>query len=583
MASRQRRNTTRPVSYKAFNETGAVDENFQDEQLIHGTMDEESRGAENRGNDQHAKLNEDVDNSIDQENIKCLVSLADHLMLERPKSTSNVNSTHAQEQVPEANSTQAQDTKLDLYVNPDKDDFEQDIGLGSPCYTGNSLHNLHAKQLRGRDSHDKVQTSGINTTIDAQQMFAFRDSAAFNSLNSFQNTHSFPGQWVQNTQMLKLDFTKQSKRQPSATIGSQSEVRQDCTQQTAFQPVIDLISDNTQEESVEIAEQAMLQHVQRETIRQQNTNNRGTPRRSVKATCGRKPKSAAKMHGTKTVTQTSTQKSVITHDDMQQKVQKVKERVQQLNPIRRARQLQFSISDGNPNVPGEDNGLNAWFDSQLNDDLTVEETVSVNYAKRNSDNNRCFDIDDVPMRGPHAPKETTENHPLQLKYSNELAEQAKRLINDDNISICRDTGLWIVRPKTTQGKQGDPRPKNNDRSYSHNDQANCNSRSTAFDDRRQDRCTMSQNRNWTHDRYENHDDNDAVQDPELYQHDHDTDRFNDYYFSEDDVPQYWHDESPQKVYYRNPEPYDDQPFHFRSQVRSPRRYGRDHDEQEYHR
>ena len=80
----------------------------------------------------------------------------------------------------------------------------------------------------------------------------------------------------------------------------------------------------------------------------------------------------------------------------------VKNNVKLLNPLRRARGVHTShTGENNPNVPGQDNGLNAWMDATLNSEHTDEQLrYETRYAKKNSDLNRCFDIDDIPIRGP---------------------------------------------------------------------------------------------------------------------------------------------------------------------------------------
>ena len=96
----------------------------------------------------------------------------------------------------------------------------------------------------------------------------------------------------------------------------------------------------------------------------------------------------------------------------------------------------------NPNLPGKNNSMNAWLDVQLNGNLTTEENQQVMYAKRNADTSRFMDIDDVPSRGP-----PTHTHA-------EIVRTAEYLMNNDNIPICRTTGIRV------QGEisDDDPRP-----------------------------------------------------------------------------------------------------------------------------
>ena len=106
-----------------------------------------------------------------------------------------------------------------------------------------------------------------------------------------------------------------------------------------------------------------------------------------------------------------------------------------MSPIRRARERQYDPQGANnPNIDGQDNSMNAWLDAQLNTESFDEEEISqVRYAKRNSDNNRFYNTDDAPIRGPRASDRATLNeHTRDIAY--ELAE-------NNNINICSRTGV----------------------------------------------------------------------------------------------------------------------------------------------
>ena len=118
---------------------------------------------------------------------------------------------------------------------------------------------------------------------------------------------------------------------------------------------------------------------------------------------------------------------------------------QLLNPLRRARRIDPK-HDGrnNPNVPSQDNGLNAWMDATLNgEELDPDIRFNVNYAKKNSDNNRFKDIDDVPIQGP--PKRYNMTHNITLQQATATTNM---LVNDSNLRICRKTGMML--PKNTR-------------------------------------------------------------------------------------------------------------------------------------
>ena len=102
--------------------------------------------------------------------------------------------------------------------------------------------------------------------------------------------------------------------------------------------------------------------------------------------------------------------------------------MKKLNPLRRARKTFTSeLGDNNSNIEGQDNGNNAWMDSQLNSDVDEDMRYNARYAKVNSDNNRFFDIDDIPIRGP--PK---LDDAISDTSAPEVLDTAKQLINNEN-------------------------------------------------------------------------------------------------------------------------------------------------------
>ena len=133
-------------------------------------------------------------------------------------------------------------------------------------------------------------------------------------------------------------------------------------------------------------------------------------------------------------------------DELDEVITNRKINIKDMNPLRRARKLWTGIDgSNNPNLQGADNGANACLDMQLNEDKIDRETkYQSRYAKRNSDMGRCYDIDDIPIRGPP----NTEEFPSDMSLD-EITRIAKNLMEDDNISICRTTG--IMRSKGSTG------------------------------------------------------------------------------------------------------------------------------------
>ena len=156
-------------------------------------------------------------------------------------------------------------------------------------------------------------------------------------------------------------------------------------------------------------------------------------------------------------------------DEVKTMVNKTKNKVKLLNPVRRARQ-NFTGEDGsnNPNVAGQDNGANAWLDLQLNgDELDSEARYNTTYAKRNSDKNRFFDIDDIPIKGPSG----THDDDIESVISiSDATNTANALLYDKAMYICRNTGMMrrkeetrnTIRQRGSKDRQREERPRSND-------------------------------------------------------------------------------------------------------------------------
>ena len=290
------------------------------------------------------------------------------------------------------------------------------------------------------------------------------------------------------------------------------------------------------------------------------------------------------------------EQTVITHQAMEQKITQMKQNIKTLNLIRRARKLKFT-DDGsqNPNVPGQDNGLNAWMDLRMSNSFDMDEEMQIHYAKKNSDRNRFLDIDDVAMKGP---RQKEQSHPLTLdQYSEQeakaLAAQAKALINNDNLPICRKTGIRTT--STITSNEADVTPMS---PLQRLDQSQTNKTT-----RPQQRVTKVKNHNTAgsraatqpqqyegyRDRYGNktregegdflnpHEDemiyannNDEIQEDDLYDNEEDLTEYEDYQKS-----YYRQERSPRRPIYKHANRYYDESFHFRrGRRRSPSPYHR---------
>ena len=141
---------------------------------------------------------------------------------------------------------------------------------------------------------------------------------------------------------------------------------------------------------------------------------------------------------------------IVVEDALEEQVKTQKERARQLNPLRIACKTYTSTnSANNPNLEGRDNGLNAWLDLQLNaDEIDVEMKCDARYAKNNSDTDRCYDIDHIPIRGPPKIDELDSDFLVE-----EVAAMASNLMNDDNVSICRETGMMRLKSAARSKKE----------------------------------------------------------------------------------------------------------------------------------
>ena len=328
------------------------------------------------------------------------------------------------------------------------------------------------------------------------------------------------------------------------------------------------------------AEQHMLQHVQRETRRVEEVKQRDKEKkRSVKNTMKTPMKTPRKSRSKNNDNKKAecSNNTIVMLDSIQNRVQEVKDRVRELNPVRRSRALRYDdTGNNNPNVPGQNNGLNAWLDMQLSEhELTTDEQVMVNYGKKNSDQNRCFDIDDFPMKGlPPSNNINADTHPLANTVSGDIAQRARKLIDEDNISICRNTGVRFARnnnrqpPSAAMGivpqeptqdmglpsmTRDRPRPTPQYKRVARQAEVFNVTDRQGYDDR--DRYTSD----W--------DEHDEI--PQQY---HDDINDNQYIEEQGQETEYTdrYESSPERPMYRNPEPYLDEPFRFRSRTRRTR-------------
>ena len=196
------------------------------------------------------------------------------------------------------------------------------------------------------------------------------------------------------------------------------------------------------------AAQQMLIHVQREEELQHRRKQAQEVRRRSQNIASRTMDetshdryATSNAHNAHTAAASSSRNSAV-----EQQVYEYKNKVKTLNPLRRARKTHaYADRSNNPNIPGEDNGHNAWMDVTLNEDVDTDIQIDARYAKKNSESNRFYDIDDIPIRGP--PRRYDIPHDISVE---DAMEAAKFLMNNANLVTCSKTGMMIPKkPRRT--------------------------------------------------------------------------------------------------------------------------------------
>ena len=124
-------------------------------------MSEENWGVENRDNDQpqlsqisYQSEQENID-QIDRQNVKCLVSLPEHLTPERTNRDNEA--LHNKQQM---HQLQGED-EINLYVNPSDDDLENDIhvNINTSKFNKSRLTQYNANHGQTWESEHEVLNS----------------------------------------------------------------------------------------------------------------------------------------------------------------------------------------------------------------------------------------------------------------------------------------------------------------------------------------------------------------------------------------------------------------------------------------
>ena len=340
---------------------------------------------------------------------------------------------------------------IDVHVNPEEDDLDND--------TGTSTYGLSAK--KGSKKTYKNSNMALSLTQSANKcQLANDEKTPSNKVNKAA---------VSTTK--KQSVAKRLDMLPPPTFNRPPPTGDD--------PMY--IAENNRVDTLLQAEKEKLARIQREPDITRKELEAETTRWKALELEKQLQKDRKKMdqekaryerETNKTNKNSKSRKSKMQHDDIQQSADMwencnedpheaqlgdnepliTTQRVKALNPLRHAR-LKLAGTDGsnNPNIPGANNGMNAWVDVAMHGkELDREVIYDVRYAKHNTDNSMFYDIDDVPTRGPPKIPDLGTDRSME-----ELTETAKKLLNDQHVSICRNTGIMksTVSIPTDTGRQ----------------------------------------------------------------------------------------------------------------------------------
>ena len=333
----------------------------------------------------------------------------------RPKSTKQT--VHEEDQ-----------DRLDISIDPEEDDFDKD----------ESQKQVKSVVLKTPSKKKgKIVSTPCNTSTKKRQTVANRvkqwpsPSMLNNSNASITSSYANNGESIFQIEYDRADRDANAAREMLAHAEREAQIVKKRVQAESARKKAEQIRKQTEKDKkkVEAGEKARY-------------GKTGTNRPKTNVTKATTNKNNV---GHQTIYRSPTKGDNNTHNDHEDdlsegeiKIKKAKKRAKQMNPLRRARMLHTDMhGNNNPNIAGQDNGLNAWLDIHLNSD-TIDHDLEndARYAKRNLDRNRFFDIDDIPIKGPpnydDIPSDISENEATKL---------ANELINDDELYICRKSGM----------------------------------------------------------------------------------------------------------------------------------------------
>ena len=439
---RSRRRTTQPHSYKEFNEKGrdGIPESplvTDHSDLVRSSMTEEGRHSSTEVSPQdevrmQTQTQAKVDythSSEDDLDVGQHDRRHDRSSASSAKSGSK-NMNRKRTMLQQSNDTEDMrssdtDQEVVLHINPQEDEFQTEEGK-SKFNTGSMRQLSPNKRIR-------------SVTKSVQKL---------NTDQSCSSSSATPARKTKQTVAKRLDMQNTPSNDSQAQFelhATHSLVLENQRVEREMQAAAQRLKE-TQVAAQNAKKRLQVEEARRKTLmlqKQLEKDNKRAEQEKIRyeREIAKQAKSTRTQASNNTIKNTNTQHS---SDPIDSRISNAKNKAKNLNPLCRARE-NFAGPDGhnNPNIQGEDNGHNAWMDVQLNPDEVDEDLkYDARYAKRNSDLNKFYDIDDIPIRGPPLIEGLDSDASV-----GDIADSAARLTDENTLYTCRRTGIMRSRSR----------------------------------------------------------------------------------------------------------------------------------------
>ena len=484
MSGRRKRATTRPVSYKDFNETGqkqlATAHSGEEQSENDDVQTDEQNSSQSAENSIDDGSNATIDNNITTSTPRATKSKkkgkksTDEADTTTQNSSEDTNSKNVEAHKHDKHAKHDKHDKgrdqvkrnagsnnkkretsegVELFPNSEEDDFDEEIILKTPKHRGK---NTSIK------TPNKLNTSKRVSVADRLYMLPtpIKSKTATTPPLAIETNYIAESRRADKDETAAKEMLLHAQRE--AELAKRRLAAEEMRRKTmALQKEADRTNKKAEQEKVRYVKQAQKS---KKTVKIRATSNQQEPRENSNARQGANAISSenntlASINNRVTdyvitdydasLNQVDNNETIDSNDiDFQ--INKARQNARKLNPLRKTRRA-YTGTDGsnNPNFPGQDNGHNAWLDAQLNaQEIDTELHLDTKYAKKNSDHNRMYDIDDIPIRGP--PKQADIPSDISIEDATQLAE---KLINEDyDLYNCRSSGIRKAIPKKDKRK-----------------------------------------------------------------------------------------------------------------------------------